>query len=138
MNLCEQRELLSRAIRGVAPSQPAALLTNGLPAPAAEPEIINRIITAAAAGDNTLIAAQPGTIELLQMVLLNSALQTLKFFSGPTLLQDLPNFAAGEGYELAFTAGLIPYWRIPAGNALILNLSVGTRVDGFLNYRVKT
>jgi hypothetical protein len=138
MTLCEQRELLTRAIRGVPPGQPAALLPSGAPAPPPEPEIINRIITAAAAGDNTLIAAQPGTIELLQLILINSAAQTLSFLSGPTLLQVLPAFAAGEGYELVFAPGLIPYWRIPAGNALILNLSVGTRVDGFLNYRVKT
>jgi hypothetical protein len=108
MNLCEQRELLARAI------------------------------TAAAAGDNTLIAAQPGTIELLQLILINSAAQTLAFYSGPTLLQVLPAFAALEGYELAFSPGLIPYWRIPPGTPLILNLSAGTRVDGFLNYRVKT
>lgn len=132
LTLCDQRALLARAIRapiGTTPGAPGS-------APE-EPEVLSRPVTAAAAGDNILIEAQPGTVELLQLILWNAAAQDLVFLNGPTLLQAIPAFPGPSGYELPFAPGLTPYFKISQGNPFILNLSAGTRVDGFLNYRVR-
>jgi hypothetical protein len=129
LTLCEQRALMSRAIR----TPIAATAASGA---AGEP-VLYRTITAALAGVNTLIEAQPGIIEILQMEFWNTAAQTISLYDGPNLLQTLPAFPAMSGRSQDFAYGLTPYYSIAKGNAFIVNLAVGTRFDGFCNYRVK-
>jgi hypothetical protein len=101
-------------------------------------------INAATAGDNIIIPALAGVKQIFELVLWNSAAQTLTWQQGATASAQaitqlrLTAFPALTGFTLGFNGSFDqPHWEIDNGQALVLNLSVGTLVDGFIRYRVQ-
>ncbi len=101
-------------------------------------EVNHIIISAAAAGDNTLISPPGQPLEIMELVLLNNVgAQTIILKDGALVpLVQMTSAAAGAGYFFGFAANNQPHFRVSAGNALVLNLSVGSQVDGFVKYRI--
>jgi hypothetical protein len=113
--------------------------------PAALRNQLKRIsINANLAGDNIIIpGAQAGVKQIYELVLWNVGAQTLIFQQGTTgndaITQlKLTNFPALTGFTLGFCGSWdFPHWEIDNGQPLILNLSGGGQVDGFVRYRVQ-
>ena len=56
----------------------------------------------------------------------------------PITLLDLVNFPALTGFLLGFNGNFEqPHWEIDNGQPLVLNLSAGTQVTGFIRYRTE-
>jgi hypothetical protein len=104
-----------------------------------EDETIHNVVNASAAGDNILLAPPGGTIEIMEFFLWNASLaQTLILKDGAfiTLLR-ITTMAPSTGFVLGYSQNDKPHFRVSSGNALILNMSVGAQVDGFLKYRTR-
>lgn len=118
----------------------------GQPAPqkAALRKLLKTIqINAAAAGDNMLIPALAGVKQIYEMVLWNVSAQDITFQQGSTgggnsiTLLDLPGFPALTGMTLGFNGNWeMSHWDIDNNQPLILVLGTGTKVTGFIRYRV--
>jgi hypothetical protein len=114
-------------------------------APASLRRQLKRIsINASTAGDNIIIpAGQAGVKQIYELVLWNVGAQTLIFQQGQTGNQPivqlrLTTFPALTGFTLGFCGSWdFPHWEIDNGQPLILNISGGTQVDGFVRYRVQ-
>ncbi len=100
-------------------------------------------INAALAGDNIVIPALAGVKQIFELVMWNVAGQTIQWQQGITgagaitqmRITDMP---ALFGFNLGFNGSWEqPHWEIDTGQPLVLNLSVGTQVDGFIRYRVQ-
>lgn len=101
-------------------------------------------INAASAGDNVLIPALAGVKQVYELVLWNVTAQDISFQQGASasnnsiILLDLPSFPTATGFTLGFNGNWdMSHWDIDNNQALICNLSVGTRVTGFIRYRVQ-
>ncbi len=101
-------------------------------------EVNHIIISAAAAGDNTLISPPGQSLEILELFLLNNVgAQTLILKDGALVpLVQMSAAAIGAGYFFGFSGTGQPHFKVSAGNPLVLNLSVGSQVDGFVKYRI--
>ena len=99
-------------------------------------------INAATAGDNIIIPPLAGVKQIFELVLWNVAAQTLIWQQGttgtnPITQLRLTTFPATTGFTLGFNGSFEQaHWEIDTGQPLVLNLSVGTQVDGFIRYRV--
>lgn len=100
-------------------------------------------INAALAGDNIIIPALAGMKLIYEMVMWNVTGQTIIWQQGLTgasaitqmRITDMPSLF---GFTLGFNGSSEePHWEIDNGQPLVLNLSGGTQVDGFIRYRVQ-
>lgn len=100
-------------------------------------------INAATAGDNIVIPALAGVKQIFELVMWNVTGQTIIWQQGTTgqgaitqvRITDMPSLF---GFNLGFNGSWDqPHWEIDTGQPLVLNLSVGTQVDGFICYRVQ-
>jgi hypothetical protein len=135
--LDSQRRLLARITRPCAPDQQPA---GSRRRPEDDDDLISIPINCSTAGDN-IIVAPPGPAILIRAIQLwNVTAQTLGLYNGPSaetgsLLTRFTNFPGLSGYLLSIEQ--LRWWRIPAGNALILNLENSTQVDGFVSYSLR-
>jgi hypothetical protein len=98
--------------------------------------IVHTLIAAATAGDNVLIPSTGRTIYVLEIQLWNGAgAQTLLLKSGAQPLNRFTNAPQLFGWGLDFTASGNAHFIVNSGNAFILNLSIGSLVEGFIKYR---
>ena len=100
-------------------------------------------INALLAGDNIIIPASAGVKQIFEMVMWNVAAQTIIWQQGltsggtPIVQTKFTGFPALTGFVLGFNGSFeMPHWEIDNLQPLVLNLSVGTEVDGFIRYRV--
>jgi hypothetical protein len=99
-------------------------------------------INAAAAGDNLIIPALAGVKQIYELVMWNVGSQTLIWQQGTTgansiVLLRLTTYPALTGLNLGFNGSFDqPHWEIDNGQPLVLHLSAGSQVDGFIRYRV--
>lgn len=100
-------------------------------------------INALAAGDNVIIPALAGVKEIFEVFMWNVAAQDIIWQQGMTgaantfTINQLPAFPATSGFVLGMsTRWDMPHWEIDNNQPLVLNLSVGTQVTGFIRYRV--
>lgn len=100
-------------------------------------------INALSAGDNIIIPASAGVKQIFEMVMWNVAAQTIIWQQGltsggtPIVQTKFTGFPALTGFVLGFNGSFeMPHWEIDNLQPLVLNLSVGTEVDGFIRYRV--
>lgn len=127
MSIASELAALQTARRAPTAAAAAALLSG---------EMIHSVITANSAGNNILIPAGQ-RIAVMEIFLWNAAgAQTLILQDGVTPLNRLTGMPAGSGLMFGFAGNGEPHFRIAAGNAFLLNLSVGTLVDGFVKYRL--
>ena len=101
-----------------------------------EEDTIHNMIQANITGDNILIAPPGQRIAILEIFLWNTGLQTLLLKDGSLPLVRLTSMPAASGFVLGFAGNGRPHFKVTAGNPLVLNLSVGSLVDGFVKYRV--
>lgn len=101
-------------------------------------------INATAAGDNVIIPALAGTKKIMELFMWNVAAQNIIWQQGatgsgnPIILTQLPGFSAVSGFVLGMsTRWDLPHWEIDNNQPLVLNLSVGTQVTGFIRYHVE-
>lgn len=134
---------LSRAYRG--PLVPGPTLPTITPAtPTVQRSSLLSIpIIANGVGDNQLISTLIGEKLIYELFLWNVAQQTIELYQGASangiLLLRLTNFPALTGFTLGFNGNFaMPHFSIDSGQPLVLNLSAGTEVDGFVNYRTDT
>lgn len=127
----EQRALLARTTRAAAPA----------PVIASEwfPDLIHAVIDAGSAGDNTLLASPGGRIFVHAIELWNVTAQTITLSNGPTAsaanrFVRLTSFGDRAGYLLGTSK--MPWFITDNSQPLVLNLSVGSQVDGFIKYRI--
>lgn len=95
------------------------------------------VISTNTSGDNTLIAAKSGCkIRVLNFVVGVASAVSLKFKSAANDLTGAIPLAAplATGWGPSVPAGVIPQFETNSGEALILNLSSGVLVSGWLNY----
>lgn len=120
---------------------------NGHPLPVSAAKRRNQLkliqINAASAGDNIVIPALAGVKQIFELVMWNVTGQTVQWQQGLTSagaitqmrITDMPSLF---GFNLGFNGSWEqPHWEIDNGQPLVLNLSVGTQVDGFIRYRVQ-
>lgn len=99
-------------------------------------------INATAAGDNIVIPALAGDKEIMELFMWNVGAQDIVWQQGETgnnniVLAQLPSFPATSGFVLGMSAQWdMPHWEIDNNQPLIINLSAGTQVTGFIRYRV--
>lgn len=101
-------------------------------------------INAAVAGDNIIIPALAGIKEILELFMWNVGAQNITWQQGLTasgnaiILSQLPSFPAVSGFVLGMSAQWdMPHWEVDNNQPLVLNLSAGTQVTGFIRYRVQ-
>jgi hypothetical protein len=101
-------------------------------------------INATVAGDNIIIPALAGNKDILELFMWNVTAQDLVWQQGETasgnniILAQLPSFPATSGFVLGMSAQWdMPHWEIDNNQPLVLNLSAGTQVTGFIRYRVQ-
>ncbi|MDP9054843.1 MAG: hypothetical protein M3N93_11175 [Acidobacteriota bacterium] len=102
-------------------------------------DVVHVPIFANAAGDNVIIPAPNQRVLIMEIFLWNGVgAQTLQLKDGPAqLLTQLTNMQAGAGFFAGFTGNGQPHFRVSQGNSLVLNLSVGQAVDGFVKYKLQ-
>jgi hypothetical protein len=104
---------------------------------ALDADIVHTLIAAASAGDNILIPSPGRSLSILEIFLWNGAgAQDLTLKNGILPLSKLSAMPQGSGYLLGFAGTGNAHFTIPAGNNFVLNLSVGSAVDGFVKYRI--
>ena len=107
------------------------------PAATGSEDVIHTMIDASAAGDNQIIAAGQA-LDILEIFIRNaSAAQTIILQDGTIPLFKLTDAAPGVGILLGYAGNGKEHFKVSAGNPLVLNLSAGAQVDGFVNYRIK-
>lgn len=101
-------------------------------------------INATVAGDNIVIPALAGVKDILELFMWNVSAQDIIWQQGQTatgnaiILTELPAFSALSGFVLGMVSDWdMPHWEIDNNQALVLNVSAGTRVTGFIRYRVR-
>ncbi len=146
------RMLQARRVSLANASRSAITPANCQPAIASSPAAVERQqrsqllsvpVLALAAGDNQLIPTLTGKKLIYEVVLWNVGAQTLAFWQGPSasgiLLTKFTNFPALTGFTLGFNGNFaMPHWEIDSGQPLVLNLSAGTEVDGFIRYKISS
>jgi hypothetical protein len=65
-----------------------------------------------------------------------SQTQTLILKDGALTLVPMTGFPAPSGIFFGFAGNNVPHFKVSAGNGLLLNLSVGSLVEGFAKYRI--
>lgn len=115
-----------------------------IPPPALRRQLKLVAINVSAAGDNILIPAdQAGVKQVYELVMWNVTGQSLQFQqgqtgNGPLPLLPLTSFPALTGFTLGFCGSWdFPHWEVENGQPLILHLSAGGVVNGFIRYRVQ-
>lgn len=99
-------------------------------------------INAQTAGDNIIIPALAGLKSIYEVVMWNVAAQDVLWQQGnttgtPITLIDLPSFPATTGFTLGFNGSFeMPHWEVDNNQPLVLVLSVGTQVTGFIRYKI--
>jgi hypothetical protein len=100
-------------------------------------------INATANGDNIIIPALAGIKQIYELVLWNVTGQDITFQQGSTVsnnsivLLALPGFPSTTGFTLGFNGNWdMSHWDIDNNQALVMTLGGGTRVTGFVRYRV--
>ena len=90
-------------------------------------------------GDNTIIPGNTGLgkISIYQLDLWNAtAAQDIGLKDGPNPLRGtLANFPAQMGYALTFQDAY--HFQLTPGNSFVINISGGTRLTGFVRYRME-
>jgi hypothetical protein len=101
-------------------------------------------INATAAGDNIIIPPLAGEKEIFELFMWNVTAQNIIWQQGETVsgnsivLTQLPAFPATSGFVLGMTSRWdMPHWQIDNNQPLVLNLSGGTQVTGYIRYRVR-
>lgn len=112
-------------------------LTPPPPAPIS-PNVLSRaVIEAAAAGDNTIIAA-PGAgkrILLYHYNFLTRAAVNARLLSGAASVSGLYNFGANSGFAFDAPGGIAPT-PLGVNEAFVINLSAAVGIDGYVLYLV--
>lgn len=95
------------------------------------------------AGDNQLISTLIGKKLIYELVLWNLFAQDLALYQGPSasgiVLFPWPGVPNQTGMIFGFNGNFEqPHFEIDAGQPFVLNLSAGSRVTGFLRYRIAT
>lgn len=99
-------------------------------------------IQASLLGDNVIIPGIAGTKQIYEVVLFNVSAQDILFTQGVNIatripLLDLPGFPALTTLILPFSGDWdFSHWDVDTNQPLLINLSVGTPVTGFIRYRV--
>jgi hypothetical protein len=99
-------------------------------------------INAATAGDNIIIPALAGAKKIMELFMWNVSAQDIIWQQGETgpnsiVLTELPGFPATSGFVLGMVPlWELPHWEIDNNQPLVINLSAGTRVTGFVRYQV--
>jgi len=110
--------------------------------PVATPLLKMIQIQASMVGDNVLIPAIAGTKQVFEMVLFNVSAQDILFAQGVNTatripLLNLPGYPPLTTLILPFSGSWeMSHWDIDTNQPLLLNLSIGTPVTGFIRYRV--
>lgn len=101
-------------------------------------------INATAVGDNIIIPALAGAKKIMELFMWNVGAQNIIWQQGQTasgnsiILTQLPGFSAVSGFVLGMSARWdLPHWEIDNNQPLVLNLSAGTQVTGFIRYHVE-
>jgi hypothetical protein len=102
-------------------------------------------INANMAGDNVLLPALAGVRQIFELVIWNVAAQNVRFQQGSTAggqaiaLLPLIGMPALIGFILGFNGSFeMPHWEIDPNQPLVVNLSVGTQVTGYIRYRTSS
>ena len=107
------------------------------PPSAAEVDLSFVPIIAGLVGDNVLIAPSGGAIGIHEMVIWNTATQTVTFMDGTTgtgfTLLKLKAFPGNNGYTLGMADK--PHFIVSAGNPFVVNLSAGAELNGFVRFK---
>jgi hypothetical protein len=131
-NLAAELALLRSANRDMPAGSTLASPFNAL-----EDDTIHTLINANAPGDNLLISPPGQRMAIMELFLWNVAgSQTIILKDGQLPLFRISAMPAASGFVLGFSGTGKAHFRVTAGNPLILNLSTGTLVDGFIKYRV--
>ncbi|GEM_PF-2509438 len=142
--LSRELDLANRAIRDVGTG---TLVTNtaapnaSSPMPAPTVNLVDTLITVsfdiAAAGDNAVVAGNAaGRISIYEFDLWNVAQQDITLKNGAQPLRGtLANFPAQTGYTLAYQGAY--HFQLSPGQSFNINLGNGTRVTGFVRYRME-
>jgi hypothetical protein len=142
--------LLSQKHYALANAQRYALGTScdptGAPLPPTKAQIARQLktiqINATAAGDNIVIPALAGLKRIYELVMWNVATQEVLWQQGltgntPITLLDLVGFPSTTGFTLGFNGNFDQsHWDIDNNQPLVVNLSAGTQVTGFIRYRI--
>lgn len=105
--------------------------------------LVHALINVATAGDYAVVPTLTGKKLIYEIVLWNSAAQTLILQQGLTggastlTLLQLTAFPATTGFTLGFNGNFEqPHFEVDNGQPFVLNLGASTQVDGFVRYRV--
>ena len=122
-------------------SRTAALRIAQRIAPATAPgdDIIHVLIFANAAGNNIVVPSPNRAFDVLEIKIWNGVgAQTVQIKDGTLVVLDqMTNMPAPFAYFGGFSGNGQPHYRISNGNPLILNLSLGSQIDGFVKYRLR-
>jgi hypothetical protein len=110
--------------------------TAAAPMPSRTP-FLHQTISCSSAGSNTLIPGVNGLrIAIYEMLLWPTADGTLIFADGDQgVLLQLTNAPALSAFTLAPSED--PHWLLSSSAGLVLSLSSGYQVDGYVKYRVE-
>lgn len=91
------------------------------------------VLSAAASGDNTLIAANTTrAIKIWQIIGTNAAAVNVIFLAGATALSGTMVFGGAGSINLIYNG--MPYFTVPPNNAFIVNLSGAIALGGLVYY----
>jgi hypothetical protein len=128
---------LQQTIQQLRTSQQQRIARNTANGGSSASTMVHVVIAANATGDNVLVPPPGQGIDIYEVFFWNgTGAQTLLLKNGQIPLVQLSNFAAGAGLTLGFAGNNEPHFKVAAGNALMLNLSVGALVDGFVKYKI--
>lgn len=101
-------------------------------------DIVHVPIFANAGGDNTIVPPTGRQMLIVEMMLWNAVgAQTWIIKDGPANpLLTQTNVPISGGLFLGFAGNNQPHFIVSQGNGLVLNLSAGTEVDGFVKYKL--
>jgi len=143
-------QLLAQKHAGLATAKRYALGTvcdpSGQPQPPTGASLRRQLkfiqINAQVTGDNVLIPQFSGRKQIYEVVIWNAASQTLLFQQGvtgnnPIPLFNIPGMPGNVGFTLGFNGNFdMPHWEVDNNQPLVLNLSAGSQVTGFIRYRI--
>ena len=108
----------------------------GTSAPIHDENMVDVSFSLNAAGDNVIIPPPGKRMEIMELFIWNgSGQQSLILKDGTTTKLPLTGYPVG-GLMFGMAGNDKPHWTIAAGNPLVLNLSVGTLVEGYVKYRL--
>ena len=98
---------------------------------------IHTVVLASSAGDNTIVVSPGGAGFVVVEILLwqGTGAQDWVLRNGPNTLLQMAAVPVGSGLVLGYAAEGKHHFRVDAGQPLVLNLSIGSLVTGFVKTR---